>query len=202
MKKRYLVALISLLLFIIITILVITNNMTTFDNYFYNLIHGFSNKYLDIFFTKFTHIGDTLPVIIIGIIIVTFLKEKSNRIKLTGSILLTVGFNQLLKHIILRDRPPLERRLIKQGGYSYPSGHSMVSLCIYGFLIYLVMTRIKDKKIKIILTVLLTLMILLICISRIYVGVHYPSDVLGGFLLSLAILIGVISFVDYHFKGE
>ena len=202
MKQRLIISIICLILFIIVTMLVVTGNIELFDNYIYNLIHGISNKYLDIFFKYFTHIGDTIPVILIALVIVCFLKKQKDRIHLVSSLITTVSFNQILKHIIMRPRPPMERRLIKQGGFSYPSGHSMISLCLYGFLIYLVVTKIKNKKLKIFLTILLSIMVLLVGISRIYVGVHYPSDVIGGFLLSLVILIGVTTFVNYHFKGE
>ena len=78
----------------------------------------------------------------------------------------------------------------------------MVSLCVYGVLMYFVATKVKNKKIKVAIMTLLTLIILLIGISRIYVGVHYPSDVLGGYLLSITILLIVIPLINYHFEGE
>ena len=78
----------------------------------------------------------------------------------------------------------------------------MASLCLYGVLLYLVITKIKNKKLKIALASLLTLMIIMIGVSRIYVGVHYPTDVIGGYLLTIVILIINISLINYHFKGE
>ena len=77
----------------------------------------------------------------------------------------------------------------------------MIAICVYGIMIYLINKKIKNKKIKIALSILLTLLILAIGISRIYVGVHYPSDVLGGFLLSLAIIILNITFTDKLYRG-
>ena len=96
----------------------------------------------------------------------------------------------------------MERRLVTQGGFSYPSGHTMVSLCLYGVLIYFVITKVKNKALKILLATILTIMILLIGISRIYVGVHYPSDVLGGFLCSTVIIIVSITACNHYLKGE
>ena len=78
----------------------------------------------------------------------------------------------------------------------------MIAVCVYGTLIYLVHKKVKNKKIKILLEVLLTLLILLIGISRIYVGVHYPSDVLTGYLISIIILIVNISAIERQFRGN
>ena len=101
----------------------------------------------------------------------------------------------------MRPRPD-HLRLIKQNGYSYPSGHSMISIAVYGFLIYYVYHKVKNKALKIALIILLSLLIILIGISRIYVGVHYPSDVLGGYTLSLLIIIVVILGVDKYVKDD
>lgn len=76
-----------------------------------------------------------------------------------------------------------------QVGYSFPSGHSMVSMAFYGFLIYLIYNNIKNKYIKWILICSLSILIILIGISRIYLGVHYTSDVLAGFLISISYLV-------------
>ena len=78
----------------------------------------------------------------------------------------------------------------------------MIAVCVYGTLIYLVHKKVKNKKIKILLEVLLTLLILLIGISRIYVGVHYPSDVLTGYLISIIILIVNISALEKKIRGN
>ena len=78
----------------------------------------------------------------------------------------------------------------------------MIAVCVYGTLIYLVHKKVKNKKIKILLEVLLTLLILLIGISRIYVGVHYPSDVLTGYLISIIILIVNISVLEKKIRGN
>ena len=197
-----LIAILCLICFILITILVVTNHTTSFDQQIYEFVIQFRNSNRDWFFTHFTHIGDTIPIIIISITILFLLKNKKDKMLFFSSLAFTAGSNKLLKHVIKRARPPLERRLITQKGYSYPSGHSMVSICIYGILLYLVITRIKNKGLKVGLSILLTIMILLIGISRIYVGVHYPSDVIGGFLLSVVILLLNITSMNSYWKGE
>ncbi len=77
--------------------------------------------------------------------------------------------NQLLKRLLQRPRPT-EFRIIEENGYSFPSGHSMVSMAFYGYLIYLIYRFVKNKYLKWISIVLLSLLICLIGISRIYLG--------------------------------
>ena len=103
--------------------------------------------------------------------------------------------NKILKAIFVRPRPNV-LRLIKQGGYSFPSGHAMASMTFYGFLIYLIIKSNINKNIKILLTSLLTILILLIGISRIYLGVHYASDILAGYLVSIIYLILFTSVIN------
>lgn len=78
----------------------------------------------------------------------------------------------------------------------------MMALCLYGTLIYIIYKEIKNKKLKVFLITVLTILIFLIGLSRIYVRVHYPSDVLGGFTLSIPILITIITVINNHFRGN
>ncbi len=200
MKKRYIISGIFFLLFITITILMITNNIKVFDDTIYNYIFSLRNDSLDITFKTITKFCNTITVIIFVIILVIFLERKSMW-KLLITVVSTVLVNQLLKHTIRRIRPD-HLRLIEERGFSFPSGHSMTSIALYGILIYLVYKYIKNKILKIILIALLTLLILGIGISRIYLGVHYPSDVLAGFFLSSSIIILVVTIIDNHFRGN
>lgn len=201
-NKKYIVCIISFILFIIVTILVLTNTISLFDDKIYNLVLNLrDNNFIDIFLKTITRLGNTLPTMIIVILLVKFLKKEYKYLLIIseGTTLIT---NQILKHIIQRARPPLAERLIVQNGYSYPSGHSMMALCLYGVLIYIIYKEIKNKKLKILLILLFTSLILLIGLSRIYVRVHYPSDVVGGFSLSLSIIILCITIVSNHFRGN
>ena len=200
MKKRYIISGIFFLLFITIYILMITNNIKVFDDTIYNYIFSLRNDSLDIIFKTITKLCNTITVIIFVIILVVFLERKSMW-KLLITVISTVSVNQLLKHTIRRIRPD-HIRLIEEKGFSFPSGHSMTSIALYGILIYLVYKYIKNKILKIILIALLTLLILGIGISRIYLGVHYPSDVLAGFFLSSSIIILVVTIIDNHFRGN
>ena len=102
--------------------------------------------------------------------------------------MIITALNLLLKNIVERPRPE-GYRLITETGYSFPSGHSMISAAFYGLIIYFIWKNVKDKKLKYISCTLLGILIVLIGISRIYLGVHYASDVIGGFTISIVYLI-------------
>ena len=127
---------------------------------------------------------------LIGLTIILFIIIKNKKIGfLIGINLITITIlNQLFKFILQRPRPT-EYRIINESGYSFPSGHSMISMAFYGFLIYLIYKYVKNKKIKYISITLISALIIFIGISRIYLGVHYTSDVLAGFLFSISYLI-------------
>ena len=113
---------------------------------------------------------------------------KKNRWFITFDLVGCTVINQTIKHIVRRPRPNV-LRLVEESGYSFPSGHSMISVAFYGLVIYLVYKNVNNKYLKWTLITLLSLLILTIGFSRIYVGVHYFTDVVGGFFLALAYLI-------------
>ena len=200
-KINYIISSILLVLFIVVMILVLTNNTKTFDESIYNFLYSLRSTGMDLFMKTITQFGNTIPVIIITLLIMILLPKKKDMFLVGFNTIITVSSNQILKHIICRPRPS-HLRLISEGGYSFPSGHAMISICLYGLLIYLVNKFIKNKILKVLLTVLLMLIIICIGLSRIYVGVHYPSDILGGYLLSLAILITNIPLVNKYYRGK
>ena len=142
-----------------------------------------------------TNLGSAVFLIALTIILIIVIKNK----KIGLSIFLNLSFvtilNQLLKRILQRPRPN-EFRIIEETGYSFPSGHSMVSMAFYGYLIYLIYKYVKNKYIKWGLITLLSILIVSIGTSRIYLGVHYTSDVLGGVLIAVSYLIIYISWVN------
>ena len=123
-----------------------------------------------------------------------------DRSKLLLFIIVLLGSHnlfRLLKQLFKRARPDFHR-LIEIGGYSFPSGHATNALSIYGILTFVLWHHIPAPWGRIILFIFSIFMILSIGLSRIYLGVHYPSDVLagyfaGGFLLTM--IIGCYQFV-------
>ena len=142
-----------------------------------------------------TNFGGAIFLIIATIILFILIKNRKIGISIISNLAVVTILNQLLKNILQRPRPT-EFRIVEETGFSFPSGHSMVSMAFYGYLIYLIYKYVKNKYLKWILIVLLSILICTIGISRIYLGVHYTSDVLGGFLISISYLVIYISAVN------
>ena len=142
-----------------------------------------------------TNFGGAIFLIALTIVLLVLIKNKKIGISIFSNLVIVTILNQLLKAILQRPRPT-EYRIVEETGYSFPSGHSMVSMAFYGYLIYLIYKYVKNKYIKWISIVLLSILVCSIGISRIYLGVHYTSDVLGGFLISMAYLVIYISAVN------
>lgn len=200
MKKKYMLELFLTMVFIIITYLVFSNKITVFDDYVYNAIFSIRNNFLDYFFKLITKAGNATFIICLIIILLLLLDKKSRNL-LGINTIITLLANQVLKNIFRRKRPT-HLRLIKQGGFSYPSGHAMIGVAIYGFLIYYASKKIKNKTKRKITICLLTLLIIGIGISRIYVGVHYPSDIIAGYILSILIFIITEDCYKNHLGGK
>ena len=144
-----------------------------------------------------TNFGGAIFLIILTITLFILIKNKKIGLSIILNLIVITGLNQILKYILQRPRPT-EYRLIEETGFSFPSGHSMVSMAFYGYLIYLIYKSVKNKYLKWISIVLLSILICSIGISRIYLGVHYTSDVLGGFLISLSYLIVYTLIVNIY----
>ena len=142
-----------------------------------------------------TNLGGAIFLIVLTIILFILIKNKKIGISILSNLVIITALNQLLKRILQRPRPT-EYRIIEETGYSFPSGHSMISMAFYGYLIYLIYTYVKNKYIKWISIILLSILICSIGISRIYLGVHYTSDVLGGFCISISYLVIYISIIN------
>lgn len=142
-----------------------------------------------------TNFGGAIFIIALTALLVIAIRNKKIGLSIFTNLVIITVLNQLLKRILQRPRPT-EYRIIQETGYSFPSGHSMISMAFYGYLIYLIYRYVKNKYIKWLSISLLSILICLIGISRIYLGVHYTSDVLGGFLISISYLVIYISTVN------
>lgn len=190
-KKNYIwiILFVGIIGFITITENVLENEIMKCDVIGYNFIktHIISDFMTPVAKT-ITWFGSATCLILLCFLILVFNKNKKINIAIISNLGICTILNLMLKNILQRSRPT-EYRIIDERGYSFPSGHSMISMAFYGLLIYLIYKNIKNKSLKWILIILLSILILFIGISRIYLGVHYVSDVLGGFLVSISYLI-------------
>ena len=159
-----------------------------FDSVVYNFLVNNRNEVLNNFFKIITQFGSALVLIIITILCVIFIRDKKYKILVPANLVTIAIINIVLKNFFLRPRPD-ELRLIEETGYSFPSGHAMASTAFYGLLINIVHEKVENKILRNTICIMLGLLILLISISRIYVGVHYTSDVIAGTCFSIAYLI-------------
>ena len=197
---RWIIFYLSLIIFVIILKELFQNDIQHFDDSMYWFVSNFMSDKLTSVMKVITNLGSA--GVIIAITVILFIKNRKKYKILLLDLLIIVIFNQFLKLIIARPRPS-NFMLIKQGGYSFPSGHSMVGMAFYGLLIYISYKEIKNKYVKIAICSLLSILIILIGVSRIYLGVHYPSDVIAGFSLALAYLAIFTNITKkYIEKGE
>ncbi|WP_342976906.1 phosphatase PAP2 family protein [Streptococcus constellatus] len=201
----------ALLLFVILGYVVKfhPNYLKDFDSLIQITLRGDLPHTLTFFFSSVTSLINT-PVIMTWVAVLAgfFLYKKwwSEAILLIGNLALTGLLVAFLKNIYQRSRPAIQH-LVEEGGFSFPSGHALASTLIFGTLLIIVSQRIKSVQTKHILQSLMVVMIFIIMTSRVYLGVHYPTDVLGSFLLGLGILHIEFPYYDklrfqWRFKGK
>ena len=199
MKKfSIFVVVLCLILFSIICYSVLSYDNLVIDTKVYSFIaDNIMNDGLTPVLKVITELGGVAFTVLAGVLIFMFCKKI--RWFVTFDLVGVTVINQAIKHIVRRPRPNV-LRLVEESGYSFPSGHSMVSMAFYGIVIYLVYKNVSNKYLKWLLISLLSLLILSIGFSRIYVGVHYFTDVAGGFLLGLAYVVIYVNIYNNKVK--
>lgn len=187
-KIRWIMLIIALVLFGIIVYCLNVGKIHAFDNYIYNVISKTISPVLTTIAIIITNIGGTIGVAIVTLLLMIFMKNRNHKKYILINLAIILLSNQALKYLFVRERPNINR-LVEVTGFSFPSGHSMVNAAFYGFLVYLAYKYIENKRTRNIIIALLLLLILLIGLSRVYLGVHYASDVVGGFAISTAYLM-------------
>lgn len=161
------------------------DDLTTFDDRVSGYIQSFRSAPLTSYFRFFTDLGDRYAYIALTLLLGAYFYVRNQSWKFVLQtvlvLLLATGSNVVLKSVIDRQRPAVEH-LVSVNTLSYPSGHAMSAMAFYGFLIYLTVRYAVDKRLRLAIIAVLVWVILSVGISRIYLGVHYPSDVLAGFI--------------------
>lgn len=156
-----------------------------FDRRVSAFVTSFRSPGLTGFFSAITRLGERIPYIVISVLLagLLFLRYKSlNMILQTVAVLLLSSVSNIaLKRFISRTRPDV-KHLVAVDSMSYPSGHSMSAMAFYGFLIYLCLQLDMPRWVRVLLVAVLVFIIASVGVSRIYLGVHYPSDVAAGFI--------------------
>ena len=196
-KKRTLLVSVfvtAVLLFAILAVIVGSGVTNALDSSILLAINSLSSPWLNTFFVAFTELGGVIVVSVVAIILVLLFLAKRNYIR---ALLISVGIggeaamNLLLKSIFERARPDLWDWIVTETHTSFPSGHATASMALALCIVYLLWNT-KWRKATIIAA---SVYLLLIGFSRLYLGVHFPTDILGGWLLGIGWMALVITFV-------
>jgi undecaprenyl-diphosphatase len=153
----------------------------------------------------FIFIGNYSKVILIGIALVFsgilyLQKRKKSSFILIASLLIGYVIEAIINIIVQRERP--EMQLIIKTDYSFPSGHAIFSIILFSLLVYFYKDEINNKTMKFVFIFINVLLILSIGFSRIYLNVHWITDVIGGYALGFFIINLILFFVNFTSKNN
>ena len=201
----------ALLLFMIIGYIVkfYPEMLVSFDQPIQTAIRGDLPETLTLLFRAITHLID-IPVIISWVLIVAFIfyrkQWKMESYLMLGNLTLAGILIVTFKNIYQRPRPEIVH-LVEEKGFSFPSGHSLAVTLMVGSLIVILSQRIKNTTWRKVVQIGLGIYLVSVLVSRIYLGVHYPSDVIASLCVGLGVLFMEFPFYDklrfqWRFKGK
>ena len=190
----------SLVVFAILTIMVMyMPGMREIDTEILKSVRRFLGQfpsYIPVFFSNYGGVGNFIwPQITACSVLVShqkYLKAFLLVFFTQGTYWLVDGF---IKNIICRERPTLH------SGYSFPSGHTTITMVFYGIVIYLIMKYTRSQFWRIALSIFFGFMIFMVALSRLWLGVHFPSDVLAGLFLGF-LLVNLYIILDKFFSAR
>ncbi|WP_019122140.1 phosphatase PAP2 family protein [Brevibacillus massiliensis] len=173
--------------FALVAYLVARNATAPFDSLLSSAVQRYESLTLTELALTLSFIGSTKAAAVISVVVIAVLffvlRHRSELVLFIAAVGGAALVNDFLKHLFQRERPTLHR-LVEETGYSFPSGHSMGAFALYGILVFLLWKHIPSRIGRVLLLLFGAAMILGIGWSRIYLGVHYPSDVIGAYLAS------------------
>ena len=149
----------------------------------------------------FTSLSSVAVILVMALVVAAFAPGKAPGRCVCANVVGALVLNQVLKFIAQRPRPD-GYRLAVESSYSFPSGHSMISMAFYGLLIWMIWKYERDDVMRHVWCCLFGLIIVMVGISRIYLGVHYASDVIAGFCVSLIWLVFFTKVIAPAFVDE
>lgn len=188
-KKNIIIIVLSLL-FIVLCILVKLDLLSNIDESVYKFITSNMNDTTTNTYKVITFFGSTIFMVglcVLLLVLFIILKKNIYGYIISGTLIFSTIMNNVIKVIIRRERPIY--MIVRETTFSFPSGHTMASVSMYGILIYLINKSNMNKKLKIILSIILGMIPLMVATSRIYLGAHYFSDILGAIMLATIVLL-------------
>lgn len=194
-----LVALGAAALFVKISEDVVTHESTQFDRTASLWVHQLDTPTLDVIMRVFTFIGSFPVVAAVSLIVLAWCRRRRDQDAITGLlgvIAVDEALNFYLKHLFERPRPSLFEEIATLHSYSFPSGHAMAAVAIYG-MIAVVIARLVPR-LQIWIGAAAVALAFLIGLSRIYLGVHWVTDVLASYAAGATILFGGIAWLEFR----
>lgn len=194
-RVKYIILGILVILFFGLLIGVLNGYLVNFDNAIYKMVTIFKNEGMTKFYKFITFFGSTKFIIGLCVFFLVIFWKNKKGFKIAGCLIGSTILNNVIKLIVRRERP-LSLMMVEETTFSFPSGHTMASVSMYGLLIYFVYKSNMNKGLKMLLITLLSLLTIGIALSRIYLGAHYASDVIAAIIVSSIWLIIFIGFFD------
>lgn len=192
---RLTAAALCIIIFVILLIAVVTGSAYGFDDPVREFIYSLRSDTLTVIMKIITYMGNWQIVTLLCIVLLAIKKTRCTYgvPVAAGAIFVTV-LNKVIKSIVARPRPDVSLHLIEQGGMSFPSGHAITSMFVYGMLIYLLYVGLQNMQsrrdiVRIVLMIILAIPMIFVGVSRVYLGVHYPTDVLAGWCLAGVVIV-------------
>ena len=186
-----LLLLLALIIFIYAVRMVFITEGSVFDENIFKAVASYTTPARTSFMNFITFLGKHTLLIPLNFLLIGFFIYKKHKwfaIRIASLALSSVVLSFSLKAFFQRERP-LMQLIGDVSGYSFPSGHALIGIVFYGLFIYIIWHEVKQKWLKIFLIVVLILLILLISFSRVYLRVHYPSDVIAGLAIGFIWLV-------------
>jgi undecaprenyl-diphosphatase len=201
-RQRVCFILVPIILFVMLAICVQAEIVTRFEGWVYSKAVENMSPVLTSIMKGITHLGDSAAIIVFCLAL--FIVPKARKIMalpVSITVISSAVLNTVLKHFFARNRPDI-LRLISETGYSFPSGHAMNNAALYTILILLIWRYLHNKTLKITLTAVCAAFTVLIGYSRIYLGVHYAGDVLGGWFFGFALSMFIYFMWDKRLSAK
>jgi undecaprenyl-diphosphatase len=184
----------------LIVLFINSTTVSSIDTWVYKEIASPMNPSLTLAMRFITESGSTMAVIILCLSLFLFtITRKEWAIPVASTVIVTSLSNVLLKSLFSRERPNI-LQLIYEPDYSFPSGHAMINMAFYTMIFLIANKAVKNKKLRIGISVLCVILPIIIGISRIYLGVHYASDVMAGWLLGFVISMVIFKVFERYGK--
>ncbi len=191
----------SIILVGLVSFITLNGNAYHFDDVYGGFIQSFRSEGLNTFVEAITYIGNWQSIVILCILLLAFDKtRKWLGVPVTLVAIVSSVANRLLKEYIARPRPDASNMLIDQDGFSFPSGHTATAIAVTVLIAYILVRNLDNKKKAWFYSVCLVLLGILISLSRVYLGVHYASDVFAGIFVGLGSFSLVAMFFYPHKK--